>query len=175
MMNQPTEFEQYQAGSLHEAGHAAIAIVLERKLVEISILRDHDGDGYVTRERREDSHQEVLEEIAIACAGVEAPYLWGVWVTNGEHDSRRIEELLMKCPQLRNIDWDEFYSCLKKALAELRDSIGALAHELSTRKMISGKDAEEIVRSTQPQPVRLSQCLASCVECLSLETKSTTT
>jgi len=164
----PIEFEQYQAGSLHEAGHAVIAIVLGGTLAEISILRDHEGDGYVCRERHEGSPLAILEEIAIACAGVKAPYLWGGWATNDEHDRQRVEELLSKCPQLRNIDWVEFNACLKTALAELRDSIGALARELSTRKKISGKNAEEIVASTQPQLVRLGECLASCVERISL-------
>jgi hypothetical protein len=164
MATLPIEFEQYQAGSLHEGGHAVIAIVFKRRLVEISILRDHEGDGYVSRERHEGSPLEILEEIAIACAGVEAPYLWGGWATNDEHDRQRVEELLKKCPQLRNIDWDEFYACLKTALAALRDSIGAMALELSTRKKISGEDAEEIVTSTQPKPVCLGECLASCIE-----------
>jgi hypothetical protein len=167
MATLPIEFEQYQAGSLHEAGHAVIAMVFKRTLVEISILRDHEGDGYVCRERREGSPLEILEEIAIACAGVEAPYLWGGWATNDEHDRQRVEELLRKCPQLRSIDWDDFYACLKTALAELRNSIGTMARELSTRKTISGKDAEEIVASAQPKPVYLGECLASCIERLS--------
>ncbi len=175
MENLPLEFEQYQAGLLHEAGHAVIAIVLGRKLAEISILRDHDGDGYVERERREGSPQEILEEIAIAFAGEKAPYLWGNWVTNGEHDNHRVQELLRQCPQLSDIDWGKFNSCLNEALDELRGSIGALAWELTTRKKISGKHAEEIVAPTLSQQVGLHECLASCIERLPLATKSTPT
>jgi hypothetical protein len=164
MSNTPTIFEQYQAGSLHEAGHAVIAIILGRKLVEISILRDQYGDGYVSRERHQGSPQEVLEELAITLAGVEAPYLWVNWVTNGEYDDHRVEELLRQCPQLRNIDWDELHSCLKEALDELSGSIGSLAHELTRRKKISGQEAEEIVACSLPQAIGLRECLASLLK-----------
>jgi hypothetical protein len=32
------EFEQYQAGALHEAGHAVIAAIFGREILEISII-----------------------------------------------------------------------------------------------------------------------------------------
>lgn len=69
------EFERYYAGALHEAGHAVTAAIFGREILEISIREDQDGGGYVHREQREGSPHEVLEEILIALAGEETPYL----------------------------------------------------------------------------------------------------
>lgn len=144
------EFEQYQAGALHEAGHAVIAAIFGREILEISIIEDEDGEGYVHREQRESSPHEILEEILIALAGEETPYLWGNWPTNAAHDEERIEYLLAKNMLPLTLDLKFVRGHLKVILESAREAISALAHAVSKQKVMLGKDALEVIRPRLP-------------------------
>jgi hypothetical protein len=164
MTNSPREFEQYQSGSLHEGGHAVLAFVLDRKLLELSIQNDELGDGYVCRERRENTPMEILEEIAIALAGEETPYLWGSgWATDAQHDRDRINYLARKGIVTVDESLVELIrGCVKKALPEFRDAIAEVAWALSKRtdRKMSGKEAVDIITAKSPNGKDLRECLA---------------
>jgi hypothetical protein len=139
-----------------------IAFVLERKLKELSRL----NGGYVCRERRDEPGQRALEEIAIALAGGEAPYLCGDWTTNCQHDQQFIESIVGKHFQSHeghvvNRLVIDVRSCVKCALSQLRDVVFVLAHKLSCCEgVLSGEDAEAIIRVNLPSnAVGLCQCL----------------
>jgi hypothetical protein len=163
-------FEQYQSPSLHEAGHAVIAAILGRKLKELSVLHDLCGSGYVCREIIDAPGQSALEEIAIALAGEEAPYLWnGAWITPSEHDRLRIESVVRKHFQSQNTDQlsNAVRPCVQAALSQLRNVLSVLAQTLSSRKVLPGKDAEAIIRSQSLLDLRLKECLADVLATLS--------
>jgi hypothetical protein len=157
-------FEQYQASALHEAGHAVMAVVFDRKLIEISILHNEHGSGSVFRELREGSPLEVLEEIAIALSGEEAPLLWGHWVTDAGHDYQRIEHLLSRNVLVAAVNLDSIRLCLRKALEQLRETLSLLGRELSIRKVMVGEDAEKIISSHLPQNINLHECLMNLLK-----------
>jgi hypothetical protein len=144
------EFERYYAGALHEAGHAVTAAIFGREILEISIREDQDGGGYVHREQRESSPHEVLEEILIAVAGEETPYLWGNWPTNAEHDKERIAYLLAKNMLPQTLDFKFIRGHLKVILDNSREAISALAYAVWKQKVVPGKDALEVIRPLLP-------------------------
>ena len=156
-------FERYQAPALHEAGHAVIAVVLGRTLIQISIIEDENGGGYVTREQRENSPQEILEEIVIALAGGEAPNLWGNWPTNTTHDEERIGALLRMNVLPAGIDWPKVHTCLKDALGHLSEALTVLGQELSKRRIMAGSEAESLIVPCLPQNIGLRESLAICL------------
>jgi hypothetical protein len=141
---------QYQAGALHEAGHAVMAAIFGREILEISIIEDENGWGYVHREQRESSPHEILEEILIALAGEETPYLWGNWPTNATHDEERIEYLLAKNMLPLTLDFTFIRGHQKVILQSAREAMSALAHAVSKQKVMLGKDALEIIRPRLP-------------------------
>jgi len=144
------EFERHHAGTLHEAGHAVTAAIFAREILEISIVEDQSGGGYVTREQRESSPHDVLEEVLIALAGEETPYLWGDWPTNADHDEERIGYLLAKNMLPQTLDFKFVRGHLKVILEKSREAISALAHAVWKRKVMPGKDALEILRPRLP-------------------------
>lgn len=143
-------FEWHQSGALHEAGHAVTAAIFGREIIEISIVEDESGGGYVHREQRESTPHEVMEEILIALAGEEAPYLWSNWPTNAEHDEERIEDLLAKNMLPQTLDFKVVRGELKAMLEKSREAIGAVAHEVWKQKVMSGDDALDIIRPHLP-------------------------
>ena len=54
------------------------------------------------------------------------------------------------------------------ALSELKDVLAVLANELSTRKVLSGNDAEAIIQNQSPPDVALGACLANVLAKLSV-------
>ncbi len=163
-------FQQYQASSLHEAGHAVIAFVLGRKLKELSVHNDQYGSGYVCRQVIDAPGQPALEEIAILLAGEAAAYFWERWVTPWEDDCDRIKKTVEKYFPSHNADELSVLvkPCVLSALPQLKVVLADLAHELSKRKKLSGSEAEEIIRKQCPPGVTLSQCLASVLANLSV-------
>ena len=159
-------FQQYQSPSLHEAGHALIARVLGRKLKELSILNDEFGSGSVCREVIDAPGQSAMEEIAIALAGEEAPYLWNSsWVTPCEHDRRRIEDITQKYFRAHDADQlsEAMRPCVQSALSQLREVLAVLAEKLSSLGKLSGDDAEAIIRDQSPADVALDHCIAEAL------------
>ncbi len=157
------EFTQYQAGALHEAGHAAMATLCGRNVQEISLLADEYGDGHVARERREGSQEEILEEILIALAGEEAPYLWGTWPTNAEHDNQRIDDLLSKAILPMTLDLQYVRSELKPVLERCRDAIGALAKAVLDQRQLSGTEVSEILGPLLPNDLALKDTVSAII------------
>jgi hypothetical protein len=150
---QSVEFERYQAGSLHEAGHAVLASILDRELIELSILTDEYGNGYLLREKRENTAEEIVEEVAIALAGEEAPYLWDQgWITNAEHDYRRIYDLLGRNLLPIGFNVEAVRSCVKQMLPAIRDSVAAVGELLSKQKKLAGRQAQLLI-SVSPQVI----------------------
>jgi hypothetical protein len=158
--------QQYQAPSLHEAGHALIAFVLGRKLIELSVLQDQHGSGYVCREIIDAPGQPALEEIAILVAGEAAPYLWEWWATPWEDDRKRIAKTVERYFPPHDADQlsDLVKPCVQSALSQLKDVLAVLAQELSSRKVLSGSDAEAIIRGRSAPDVALHECLARLLD-----------
>jgi hypothetical protein len=165
-------FQRHHAPLLHEAGHAVIAVVFRRKLKELSRLEDQSGSGYVCCQMIDEPGKPALEEIAIALAGEEGPYLWGDWVTNCRHDQKRIEHIVSKHFQSQNANHvcNIVRPCVKRSLLQLRDAVAAVAHELSRSEgILSGEAAEAVIRCESFPPnigSELDQCLAQVLQSL---------
>jgi hypothetical protein len=157
-------FEQYYAGALHEAAHAVVAAIFGREILEISIIEDQDGGGYVRREQRESSPHDVLEEILISLAGEEAPYLWGNWPTNAEHDRSRISDLLAKDMLPLTLDFSFVHEQLKAILENSQEAISALANAVWNQKVMSGNDALEIIEPRLPDVSAIADTVDTIIQ-----------
>jgi len=109
-----------------------------------------------------------MEEIVIAMAGEMTPLLWGNWPTDAQHDHDRIQRLMGRQMLPTTTNWVRIRDCLKSTLEQVRSVIGVLAQELSTRKVMPGKDAEAIITCHLPEDVRL----LNCIELARLEEKA---
>lgn len=156
--------DRRHAGALHEAGHAVTAVLLGRALCELSIEHDSMGEGYVRREFREGTPEEITEEILIARAGARAPEHYENWLTNDDHDQHRIDQLVVKCPELVAFTMKEQWACLDPVLDLCRPCVEALARTLFEQKKMAGKDALALVRSTLPSTSEARDRLAACTK-----------
>jgi len=156
--------DRRHAGALHEAGHAVIAVLLGRALCELSIEHDSMGEGYVRRELREGTPEEILEEILIARAGARAPEHYENWITNEDHDQHRIDQLVVKCPELVAFGMKEQWACLDPVLDLCRPCVEALARTLFEQRKMAGKDALVLIRSKLPSTSEARDRLAVCTE-----------
>jgi hypothetical protein len=167
LSNASSPFERYQAPSLHEAGHAVIAVILGRKLCQLSRLTDEHGDGHLNRDVRDDTAQEILEEVAISLAGEEGPFVYNeAWATDPAHDMATIARLAQNCAIHLDCELlERVRQCVKVALQQLKDALYEVASQLSASAggVISGAMAEEIIRARLAKNT-LRECLSKLLK-----------
>jgi predicted CopG family antitoxin len=140
-------FQQVHASSLHEAGHAVLAVVLGRTLKHLTILRDELGDGSVLRSKSDQTPSDIVEEVFIAFAGcAAADEIYG-FTTPGNHDDDAVKQLNEKLPLLLSrITPSDAQKPVRKALKLLHRAVEDIAVALVASGTLSGEDATTLVR-----------------------------
>lgn len=140
-------FQPIHSSALHESGHAVLAVLLERKLKSVTVIRDADGDGLLVRTKLDQTPTGIVEEILISYAGCAAAEGLYSFPTPGNRDEEKIRELNGKLPPvLTRVTVSDAEKKVVKTLKIFRLAVEDLAVALVTHGTLAGEEAEPLIK-----------------------------
>jgi hypothetical protein len=124
-----SEIELRRGAAVHEAGHAVVAWTLGLKVPQLRIGEDGKGASCIECS----AHLPILDQIAVAAAGMEAVELLRAptWELAGLTDAAKIDDLLDNYPDQREHLTSRGHEWAREILASRLTALASIADALA--------------------------------------------